>query len=131
MAVVSLERRRGYNAVMPFDPISAAIINAIIGSAVQQIASLPPSSASVPNIGVPRTLPQGVQQGTLSVSSPTTGEIDGKAVTLSPGVQIRDPFNMMVLPGMIRQPVLVRYQTDIAGYVNRVWILSVQEAAQP
>jgi hypothetical protein len=116
---------------MPIDPISSAIINAIIGSAVQQIASLPPPTAPTSNLVVPRMLPQDTLQGTLSVSSPTTGEIDGKSVTLSPGVQIRDPFNMMVLPGMIRQPVLVRYQTDIAGYVNRVWILSAQEAAQP
>jgi hypothetical protein len=116
---------------MPLDPISSAIINAIIGSAVQQITSLPPASAPVPSVAVPRMLPDGLRQGTLSVSSPTSGQIDGVAVTLSPGVQIRDSFNMMVLPGMIRQPVLVRYQTDVAGYVSRVWILSAQEAAQP
>jgi hypothetical protein len=116
---------------MPLDPISSAIINAIIGSAVQQIASLPPASAPATNVAAPTALPQGLLQGVLSVSSPTTGQIDGKAVTLSPGVQIRDPLNMMVLPGMIRQPVLVRYQTDFAGYVSRVWILSAQEAAQP
>jgi hypothetical protein len=129
--VVSLGRSRVYNVGMPLDPISSAIINAIIGSAVQQITSLPPSSVPVPNVAVPRMLPQGTLQGMLSVFSPTSAEIDGKAVTMSPGVQIRDPFNMMVLPGMIRQPVLVRYQTDVAGYISRIWILSVQEAAQP
>jgi hypothetical protein len=46
-------------------------------------------------------------------------------------VQIRDPYNMVVLPGMIQRPVPVRYQTDLAGFVTRVWILSAQEAAQP
>jgi hypothetical protein len=129
--VVPLPAGGVYNAVMPLDPITAAIVNAIITSAVEQIASLPPASSPVPAFGVPRVLPNGTFKGELQVSSPTTGEIDGKAVTLSPGVQIRDPYNMMVLPGMIRQPVPVRYMTDGAGFVNRVWILSSQEAAQP
>jgi hypothetical protein len=46
-------------------------------------------------------------------------------------VQIRDPYNMTVLPGMIQRPVPVRYITDPAGAISRVWILSAQEAAQP
>jgi hypothetical protein len=116
---------------MPFDPITSAIVNAIISAAVEQISSLPPPSSPVPAVGIPRLLPNGTSKGELSVSSPTTGQIDGKDVILSPGVQIRDPYNMMVLPGMIRQPVPVRYLTDVAGFVNRVWILSAQEAAQP
>jgi hypothetical protein len=131
--VVPLAPGRVYNGVMPLDPITTAIINAIITSAVEQIAAMPPpaSTAAVPLVGVPRVLPNGTAKGELVVSSPTTGQIDGRAVTLSPGVQIRDPYNMMVLPGMIRQPVPVRYLTDGAGFVNRVWILSGQEAAQP
>jgi len=116
---------------MPFDPITSAIINAIISSAVEQIANMPAPSAAVPAVGIPRVLPKDTSRGQLVVSSPTNGQIDGKDVTLSPGIQIRDPFNMVVLPGMIRQPVTVRYQTDVAGFVTRVWILSAQEAAQP
>jgi hypothetical protein len=119
---------------MPFDPITAAIVNAVVSTAVEQIASLPPPSAPaavVPAVGIPRVLPDGAKRGELVVSSPISGRIDGRDVTLSPAIQIRDPFNLMVLPGMIRQPVPVRYQTDPAGFVTRVWILSAQEAAQP
>jgi hypothetical protein len=50
---------------------------------------------------------------------------------LAPGVQIRDPFNTVVLPGQIREPVPVRYQMDTSGAINKVWILSQREAAQP
>lgn len=122
-----------YNRVMPFDPITAAIVNAVVTSAVNQLASLPPPSAPAPvtAVAIPRVLPSDSKRGELVVSSPTSGQIDGRDVTLSPAVQIRDPFNLRVLPGMIRQPVPVRYQTDLAGFVTRVWILSAQEAAQP
>jgi len=123
---------------MPLDPITAAIVNAIVSGAVEQILSALPtqtttSATPIPTVvaGVPRFFPADTVKGTLVVFSPTTGQIDGNAVTIAPGVQIRDPYNMMVLPGMIQQPVLVRYQIDVAGFVNRVWILSQQEAAQP
>ena len=119
---------------MPFDPITAAIVNAVVSSAVNQLASMPPPTtptAALPGVAYPRILPKDTKRGELVVSSPVSGQIDGQNVTLSPAIQIRDPFNMRVLPGMIRQPVAVRYQTDIAGVVTRVWILSAQEAAQP
>ena len=50
-------------------------------------------------------------------------------MALAPGVQIRDPFNMLVLPGMIQRAVPVRYQMDVSGAIAKVWILSQQEAA--
>jgi hypothetical protein len=120
---------------MPFDPITAAIVNAVVTSAVNQLAALPPPSTSttttIPTTAMPRVLPKDTKRGELVVSSPISGQIDGQDVTLSPAIQIRDPFNLRVLPGMIRKPVAVRYQTDLAGIVTRVWILSDQEAAQP
>lgn len=137
---LSLPPRPVYNPVMPLDPITAAIVNAIVSSAVEQILSAPhtntttgTTTAPVPSVvaGVPRFFPENTAKGTLVVFSPTTGEIDGKAVTIAPGVQIRDPYNMTILPGMIQEPVLVRYQIDVAGFVNKVWILSQLEAAQP
>jgi hypothetical protein len=82
-------------------------------------------------VGVPRTIPEGTVAGSMVVSSPTSASVNGQPMILSPGVQIRDPFNMMVLPGMIQQPVPVRYLTDPSGAIARVWILSAQEASQP
>jgi len=120
-----------YNGGMPIDPITATIVGSIIGSAVNQMANTAPPSASVPAVGVPRNLPEGTTKGQMVVSSPTNASIDGQPMLLAPGVQIRDPFNMVVLPGMIQQPVPVRYMTDPSGAIARVWILSGQEASQP
>jgi hypothetical protein len=76
-------------------------------------------------------LPENTTKADMIVASPTSAMVDGRPMVLAPGVQIRDPFNMMVLPGMIRQTVPVRYQTDISGAISKVWILSQREAAQP
>jgi hypothetical protein len=114
---------------MPLDPITSAIVSSVIGSAVQEIANAPGPSSPVPAVGIPRILPEDTKKGELMVASPTSGSIDGQPVALAPGVQIRDPFNMLVLPGMIQRAVPVRYQMDVSGAVAKVWILSQQEAA--
>jgi hypothetical protein len=114
---------------MPLDPVSAAIVTTVIGSAVQEIANLPPPTSPVPDVGVPRTLPSDSKMGEMTISSPTNAIVDGRPMLLAPGVQIRDPFNTLVLPGMIQRAVPVRYQTDPSGAISKVWILSQQEAA--
>jgi hypothetical protein len=116
---------------MPVDPITAAIVGSVVGSMVQEIANLPPPGAPVPVEGVPRTLPENTIRGEMRVVSPTSASVDGQERVLAPGVQIRDPFNTVVLPGQIRDLVPVRYQVDMTGAISRVWILSQREAAQP
>jgi hypothetical protein len=114
---------------MPLDPITSAIVSSVIGNAVQGIANQPPPTSPVPDVGVPRMLPIDTKRGQLSVSGPTSAAIDGQPMALAPGVQIRDPYNTLVLPGMIQRAVPVRYQTDPSGAISKVWILSQQEAA--
>jgi hypothetical protein len=116
---------------MPVDPITAVIVGSVVNSVVQEIASLPPPGSPVPIEGVPRTLPANTLKGEMQVFSPTSASVDGQMKVLAPGVQIRSPFNTVVLPGEIRQAVPVRYQMDMSGAISKVWILSQQEAAQP
>lgn len=116
---------------MPVDPVTAAIVGSIVGGIVQEIANAPGPRSSVPVEGVPRTLPENTLRGELVVVDLTTANVNGQAMTLSPGVQMRDPFNMVVLPLQVRERVPVRYQTDLAGAITKVWILSQREAAQP
>jgi hypothetical protein len=116
---------------MPIDPITSSIIASVIGSAVQQLSALPPPGPPVPAVGIPRILPAGTNKGELQMTGPMSAVIDGKSMMLSPAVQARDPFNMTILPGMIQGTVPVRYSTDPSGTVNRIWVLSAQEAAQP
>ena len=120
-----------YNAGMPVDPIVSTIVGSVITSAVQQLSALPGPSAPIPAVGIPRILPQGTNKGELQMSGGMNASIDGKSMMLSPGVQVRDPFNMSILPTMIQGTVPVRYTTDAAGAVDRIWLLSAQEAAQP
>lgn len=116
---------------MPVDPITAAIVGSVVNSMVREIASLPPPGSPVPIEGVPRTLPENTLKGEMQVFSPTSASVDGQMKMLAPGVQIRSPFNTIVLPGEIRQAVPVRYQMDMMGAISKVWILSQREAAQP
>jgi len=50
---------------------------------------------------------------------------------LSPGAQIRDPLNRIIVPASLPPASVVRYQLDAAGLVHRVWILTAEEADRP
>lgn len=129
--VVSACPQPVYNIGMPIDPITATIVGTVVGNMMREAATAPGPGSPVPIEGVPRTLPENTIKGVLRVVSPTDAVLDGKPVLLAPGVQIRDPFNLVVLPGQIRELVPVRYQMDMSGAISKVWILSQREAAQP
>ena len=78
-----------------------------------------------------RTIPDDAKRGVMSPVQGMTVEIDGKRIELAAGAQIRDSRNMIVLPTTVPRGVLVKYQLGMDGKLNRVWILSPQEAAQP
>ena len=47
------------------------------------------------------------------------------------GAQIRDRNNMVVLPTALPARSLVKFQLGADGKLNRAWILTPQETAQP
>jgi len=77
-----------------------------------------------------RTIPEEAKRGVMRHLEVMVVELDGKAEPLAPGAQIRDAENRVVLPGALPANSVVKYQRDVAGQVNRVWILSPQEAQQ-
>jgi hypothetical protein len=77
-----------------------------------------------------RTIPEEARRGQMSHLQDMVVEIDGKPVRLSPGAQIRDPDNRLVLPVSLPANSDVRYVADDSGAVHRVWILTSQEKAQ-
>jgi hypothetical protein len=107
------------------DPITAAIVGSLIGSIVDGGGA--PTKVE-PMVAMVRAIPEDSKVGQMS--PPVQGQvyIDGKAYPLSPGAQIRNELNMIILPTMVQEPVKVRYVTDILGAVQRVWILSSTEA---
>jgi hypothetical protein len=77
-----------------------------------------------------RTIPKEVQYGEIRHLQSMVVELDGKPVQLSPGAQIRDADNRLVLPISLTEKVGVGYLVDGMGLVHRVWILSPEEQAQ-
>jgi hypothetical protein len=77
-----------------------------------------------------RSIPADARPGTMRHLQDMIVELDGKAVRLSPGAQIRDTANRLVLPTAVASKTVVRYLVDATGMVHRVWILSKEEAVQ-
>jgi hypothetical protein len=76
-----------------------------------------------------RTIPKEAKHGQLRHLEAMNVELDGKPQRLSPGAQIRDPDNRLVLPTSLTEKVDVGYVLDNLGLVHRVWILSARERA--
>ena len=100
--------RRVVRAVLPL------LLAFVAGSASAQLRILPPDA----------------KRGELSHVQGMVVQINGTQTLLSPGAQIRDAANQIVLPMAVPPGSLVKYALDPSGQVFRVWILSVQEAAQ-
>ena len=81
-----------------------------------------------------RLIPENAKRGNLSPvqGNGMTVEIDGKRVELAAGAQIRDGRNFIILPATLPQTSMaVRYQLAQDGKLQRAWLLTPQEAAQP
>ena len=77
-----------------------------------------------------RTIPKEAQRGEIRHVQEMHVELNGKALQLSPGAQIRDQDNRLVLPTSLVEKSDVRFLLDGAGLVHRVWIMTPLERAQ-
>ncbi len=77
-----------------------------------------------------RTVPANAKRGEMRHLQEMYVQVDGKQARLSPGAQVRDIHNRLVLPAAIPARSIVKYQVDAQGLISRVWILTPQEAAQ-
>jgi hypothetical protein len=78
-----------------------------------------------------RAIPPEAKRGTLSRLEAMAVTIDGRRVELAAGAQVRDQRNLIVLPMSLPSGVLVKYLLGTDGKLQRAWMLSPQEAAQP
>ena len=77
-----------------------------------------------------RTIPAGAKAGQIRHVQDMIVSIDNVQQRLSPGAQIRDPDNRLVVPTALPAGAQVRYLVDARGQVHRVWILTPAEAAK-
>lgn len=111
------------------DPITSAIVSTVIQSVIEGALAPPPPDMSP---GIIRVLPSESLKGVmLPPGIDGMVQIGRQKFMLSPGVQIRNELNMIILPTMVQEAVPVRFQTDFSGAVNRIWILSTAEARLP
>jgi hypothetical protein len=70
-------------------------------------------------------------RGEIQVTQPPEVLLNGKPARLAPGARIRNPLNMIQLPGsLLEQRLAVNYTLDSEGSVRDVWILTETERAK-
>jgi hypothetical protein len=75
-----------------------------------------------------RSIPQDAKVGEIRHLQDMVVEIDGAPQQLAPGAQIRDASNRIIVPTAIPPGTLVKYLVDATGQVQKVWILTPEEA---
>ena len=80
---------------------------------------------------VTRPIPLAAKRVVMAFSGGNSVEFAGGVRTLSPGAQIRDVHNRIVLPGAMSGVYTVRALIDNNEQVHRVWILTPEELAAP
>ena len=77
----------------------------------------------------PRTFPIGTKRGVLTASAYPDIVIDGKVQVTRPSTRIFNEEGLLVLPATLPNATLkVNYLTNDYGEIERIWILTVQEA---
>lgn len=77
----------------------------------------------------PRAFPPTARRGRMTPGYAPDIAIDGKPRQLSPAARIFNEENLTVVPGSLRgKDIIVNYTEDIGGNIDRVWILSREEA---
>ena len=110
------------------NPIVSAILSSIIDSIMESAmapAPLPPPAAP------PGIVRPALQNGPLATMSPPSNgyaPFGSENLRLAASLQIRDTQNRIVLPMSMQAPVPVLYKLDEYGSVQRVWVLTPEEA---
>jgi len=108
------------------NPIISSIISSIIESIINAPApALPPPSAP------PGIVRPALQNGPLAVMTPPSNgyaQFNNQTLQLAASLQIRDTQNRIVMPMTLQNPVPVLYKLDEYGTVQRVWVLTPEEA---
>jgi hypothetical protein len=80
----------------------------------------------------PRPFPPGTKRGKLTPGYFPDILLDGKPRRLSPAARIFNTDNLIETPAALRgSGILVHYTENADGDIDRVWILTAEEARQP
>lgn len=79
----------------------------------------------------PRPFPPNTKRGKMTPGYAPDITLDGKPRQLSPAARIYNEENLTVVPGSLdNREFVVNYTEDLNGNIDRVWILTQEEASQ-
>jgi hypothetical protein len=95
------------------------------------IALLFAALVTLPALAFDRPFPANTLRGVFTPGYYPDITLDGKARRLSPAARIFDQDNRIEMPAAVRgSGLVVNYTVDGMGNIDRIWILSADEAAQ-
>jgi len=90
------------------------------------------AAAVLPAHAFERPFPKNAKRGTMEVGAYPTIAINDKLRRLSAGARIWNSKNMIQQPAsLVGRQAVVNYTEDRQGNIDRVWILTEDEAKQP
>ena len=104
--------------------ILGSVVNSVLGVILNDTLNQP--STTAPD---KRDIPGVASTGVLWPPNGRLTAINGQQARLSPGCQIRDHNNRIIMPGTIRAPIRVRYVRNSNHEIHRVWILGRADSA--
>jgi hypothetical protein len=89
------------------------------------------ASLPTPALAFERPFPPNALRGKMTPGYFPDLSIDGKARKLSPSARIFNEQNTIDMPSSLRgKDIVVNYTVDAMGDIDRIWILTRDEAAQ-
>jgi len=86
---------------------------------------------TLPALAIDRPFPANILRGKFTPGYFPDITLDGKARQLSPSARIFNEDNRIEMPAALRgKDLVVNYTVDGMGYIDRIWILTPDEAAQ-
>jgi hypothetical protein len=87
---------------------------------------------TLPAFALERPFPASTKRGTMTPAAHPAIVIEGKTRQLSAGARIWNEDNLIQMPASLRgSNLVVNYTENEQGEINRVWILTPDEARQP
>ncbi|QJD89705.1 hypothetical protein HH213_06055 [Duganella dendranthematis] len=86
---------------------------------------------ALPAFAIDRPFPANILRGKFTPGYYPDIMLDGKPRQLSPSARIFNQDNRIEMPAAVRgSDIVVNYTVDGMGYIDRIWILTDDEAAQ-
>ena len=106
-------------------PTRRLLISALLATVVTTVTVAPPALA------FDRPFPTFAKRGVMKPDLFPSVVIDGRPRILTAGARIWNTDNLIQMPASLPQKsMVVNYTEDDSFYIDRIWILTTEEAAQ-